>query len=219
MNIDDRRKAYKQYSERYFEKEENGASTISKSNSCNYMAEMMFLIKQIPDWHIYLNEKQILITKMFLNYKNISDISKIMNLSYGTIYSALFGSTIKDEQGIYGKLKKVYILTNKYNNERGSIGETLVNKNNVINEMKNNNESLDVKKQLFKYINGIENWRDYLTQQQIEVVELYLKHKSCSKVDKILGKHSTWGILYGKTKNNPKGIYKKLEIVYNKINK
>lgn len=219
MNIDDRRKAYKKYSENYFEKEENEVNTISKNNSCNYVSEMLFLIKNIPDWHIYLNEKQVFITKMFINYKNVSDISKIMNLSYGTIYSALFGSTIKDEQGIYGKLKKVYSLTNKYNKKSGSIGETIINKNNVINEIKNNNESIDFKEQLFKYIDGIENWKDYLTEQQIQVVELYLEHKSCSKVDKILGKKSTWGILYGKTKTNPKGIYKKLQIVYNKINK
>lgn len=216
MNINDRKRTYKQYSENYFEKEENKVSTMSKNNYCNFTTEMIFLIKNIPDWHIYLTEKQVLITKMFLNYKNIGDIAKITNLPYGTIYSMLFGSTVKDEQGIYSKLKKVYILSNRYNKERGSIGETLIHKNNVIN---NNNKSIDIKEQLFKYINGIDNWRDYLTQQQIEVVELYLEHKSCSKVDKILGKRSTWCILYGKTKNNPKGIYKKLETVYNKLDK
>lgn len=212
MDKNDRKQIYKHVSHKNYEKQESAISTMSKNIICNYLEEIIFLTNNIPNWDIYLNEKQVKILKLFITYKNISDTAILMNLPYGTIYSALFGSSIKDEQGIYGKLKKIYSVINENNKNVNSLGKVIIEHNETIKKNRNNN--IDHKEQLYKFVDAIPNWKDYLTNSQIEVLELYIEHKSCSKVDEILGKNSTWSILYGKTKLNPKGIYGKLEKIY-----
>lgn len=203
MNIENRRKLYQRCVEDNYEQQELKMS--SANNSCNYMMELFYLIKNIPNWEIYLNEKQIIITKLFITYKNVSDIAKITNISYGSIYSALFGSSIKDEQGIYGQLKKVHSLNNKHKVEKGSLGDVLASNMAVVDN------SINLKENLIKYAKLLPNYKDFLTKNQSDVLDLYLEHLSCSKVDNILGKKVAWTTLYGKTKKNPGGVYKILQ--------
>lgn len=213
MDTKDRKQFYLNSKYKYTEKQEMKVSTMSQSSSCNYLYELMFLTKNVTNWESFLNDKQINILKLYLSHKNINDVARMLDLPYTSIHSALFGTNIKNEQGIFGRLKKIYsLLKNKKLNE---IGEVLLKRQEKVEDIRLNTHTIDLKEDLLKFINAIPDYKDFLTERQAEVVDLFLKHKKYSIVDSLLGT-SSWSILYGKTKINPKGVYGNLKKVYDK---
>ncbi len=214
MSLNERLKKYDNYVCHQLEKESNEVNEIDKNKKCNYYQEVYFLTSNIDNWEQYFNDYQIKILKLFLSYKNIADVANLLNKQYGSIYSAIFGTASKSQCGIFGKLKKIYSLKQGTPN-KNVISQSVINRNNELNKsihQRPNHKSL-----LLKYIDSIPNWEQYLTERQLEITKLFIIYKSYSKVDGITGTQSCWGILYGQSFVNCKGVFKRLQKQYYKL--
>jgi transcription-repair coupling factor (superfamily II helicase) len=73
---------------------------------CKYEDELTKLLETIPHWETHLTDKQLQITKLYVNYKNTCAIDTALKLANGVAYHTLFGS-MKNEKQVGGVLKKL----------------------------------------------------------------------------------------------------------------
>lgn len=217
MNKNIRKQIYSRTKYDNLNKEEAKVSLMSQSLSCNYLPEIIFLTKEVPNWKLYLNDKQVKILELYIGHKNIGDVSRLLNIKYASVYSAIYGSSTKDEQGIFGRLKKIYAKINK-NNNTDDLGKILKARQKAIDNIKESTKNINHKERIMFFAKEIPNYGEYLTNRQLEIFNLFLEHRSYSKVDKIIGSQSCWSTLYGSCKLNPKGVYRRLEKAYDKLN-
>jgi hypothetical protein len=71
----------------------------------------MFLVEHIPNWELYLTDKQLECAKLFVGGMNVIMIEDKLNLGRTTANSRLFGNSDKTgikSKGALGKLEEIY---------------------------------------------------------------------------------------------------------------
>lgn len=168
----------------------------------------MFLIGQIPNWELYLTDKQLECAKSYISNLDTYMVDDKLQLRQGTSYTRLFGS--KTSKGAIGKLEDVYIKLDNmgYFNKK----ENLKKSNN--NKPILSDKTLNKVKELFKLITEIEDYGQYLTTSQNKKLYQFLQKRSfkeCAKhfeITEITFKQAILG------KDNHSGIFGKLKNIY-----
>ncbi len=171
---------------------------------------LMFLIEMISNWEVYLTDKQLEATKLYLSTFDATMVDIKLDLTKSTAHKRIFGgSTSKGALGrleeAYTKLEKMGYLKNDKNNKSAK-----TNKRNITQPILAN-KTLEKTKELFLIISQLENYNSYLTQSQNEKLDKFLStrsFKACAKYfninessfkQSILGRDDSSGIL-GKLK-------------------
>lgn len=98
-----------------------------KSNDyfCKYEIELIELTNNIPNWESYLTDQQVKILKLYLNYRNVSDVTHELGWQGNSVYNILFGNYQKgkDYEMKGGILKKLRSVNEKLIKIRGKKDE------------------------------------------------------------------------------------------------
>lgn len=176
-----------------------------------YEKRFIFLIGKIPNWEVYLTDKQLESAKVYVSTLSPMMTDYQLNLGPSTSAKRLFGSSDKTgvkSKGALGRLEEVYIKLDKI----GFFKEPVKTDNQKYNNKSIlSDKTLEKVKELFKIIKELENYSQYLNESQNEKLYQFLKSRSfkeCAKYyniaettfkQTVLGRDDDSGIL-GKLK-------------------
>lgn len=136
------------------------------------------LTSMIPNWETYLTPKQRESAKRYLSTMNANEVDWQLNLSFGTTYQRIFGSA--KSKGAIGRLEEIYkMLENSgfFAVKQKEAEQKTEHKAPV----KMTSKTLDKVRELFSLISNTPNWKNYLTEPQIEKVTALLETRSFKK--------------------------------------
>lgn len=168
---------------------------------------LLFLIGKVPNWELYLTDKQLEATKLYISILDASLVDDKLNLGRGSSHTRLFGGA--KNKGAIGKLEEAYKKLEKMGYFEEKKSNEKYNTKNIISD-----KTMNKVKELFKIVTDIENYEQYLTDSQKEKLYQFLvlrSFKECAKHFNI-NESSFKQSLLGKDDND--GILGKLKKVY-----
>jgi len=173
----------------------------------NFEKRFIFLIGQIPNWEVYLTDKQLESAKVYIGTLSTTLTDYKLNLSPSTSGRRLFGSSDKTgvkSKGALGRLEDVYLKLDKM----GFFKKIEpVNKDKYKTKSILSDKTLEKVKELFKIVTDLEDYSQYLSEIQSDKLYQFLKSRSfkeCAKYydinettfkQSILGRDDDSGIL------------------------
>lgn len=115
MSIEERKNIYRQAAVEINNRTLRKIRIESNDYFCKYETELVELTEKIPNWETYLTDQQIEIVKLYLNLRNVSDVTRKLGWKGNGVYNVLFGnySKGKDHEMKGGVLKKLRIVSQK----------------------------------------------------------------------------------------------------------
>lgn len=132
--------------------------------------KFIFLLGKIPNWEIYLTDKQLECAKIFITTLNVAKTDDILKLTPGSSYKRLFGC--KTSKGAIGSLQNVYTKLETSGYYKSTISTI-------------NDDLLSDIKLLFKIITELDDYTVYLSDSENELVYNFLKFRSLKECAKI----------------------------------
>jgi DNA-binding CsgD family transcriptional regulator len=85
---------------------------------CRHEGQLLGLIEKVENWQSYLTDRQLQITKSFINHRSPASVDVQLNLKPSTAYKILFGPMNHSiVQGVTAKLQKIYDKQQKLKNK------------------------------------------------------------------------------------------------------
>jgi hypothetical protein len=185
-------------------------------NSSYNEQRFLFLVGKIPNWELYLTDKQLECAKLFVSGMSVTMIEDKLNLCSSGASARLFGKSDKTgikAKGALGRLEELYIKLEAM----GQFKEKPIkDKQKYNNKAILSDKTLEKTKELFTIIPALENYQQYLTESQNEKLYKFLQTKSfkeCAKyfdITEITFKQTILG------RDDDSGVLGKLRKEYNK---
>lgn len=181
------------------------------NNESYNQKRFIFLIGQIPNWEVYLTDKQLECAKLYISNLDNCMVDDKLNLRQGTSYNRLFGSG--KSKGAIGKLDEVYTKLEKLGYFKKKEQPNNTKKKNS-NKAILSDKTLEKVRDLFKMVTEIEDYGQYLTDSQNEKLYRFLQlrsFKECAKYFDIAETTFKQSIL---GKDDESGIFGRLKKIY-----
>jgi hypothetical protein len=180
---------------------------ITYDNGSYNEQRFLFLVEKIPNWELYLTDKQLECAKLYISGMSVTMIEDKLNLGRSTAYSRLFGNSDKTgikSKGAMGKLEEIYTKLEKMGHFKE---KEIKDKQKYANKAILSDKTLQKVKELLTIVSDLEDYQQYLTESQNEKLYKFLQTKSfkeCAKYfdiaeitfkQTILGRDDDSGIL------------------------
>jgi hypothetical protein len=121
MSLEQRKNVYRQAGVAMGERTLKKFRLETNDYFCKHETELIDLTEKIPNWETYLTDRQVEIVKLYLNFRNVSDVTRKLGWRGNGVYNVLFGNYGKEREikgGVLKKLRAVYQKLQEIQNKR-----------------------------------------------------------------------------------------------------
>ena len=116
--LEQRRAMYQQSTVKNSESFLKNVRQTDNERVCRHEGQLLSLIEKVENWESYLTDRQLQITKSFINHRSPASVDVQLSLKPSTAYKILFGPMNHSiVQGVTAKLQKIYDKQQKMKNK------------------------------------------------------------------------------------------------------